>query len=147
MIMVGNLWWHMPIGPTTKQRPSIVHMRGNALLFGQIFFSSAIYMVAHLFWLPIISPWSLLWNQINSQESWLDGHLSFMNMISILFTRLVGLIGMSMGWIKTQVQVKGIPQGLGGMEKWFWKQYQDGMLLHTYVLCWVVIKCTSGQHG
>jgi hypothetical protein len=40
---------------TTKQKPNIVHMKMNASLFGQFLLSSAIYMVAHLFWLPITS--------------------------------------------------------------------------------------------
>ncbi len=26
-----ELWWHMQVGPTTKQGPSITHMRGNGL--------------------------------------------------------------------------------------------------------------------
>jgi len=29
---------------------------------------------------------------------------------------------------------------LGGFERWIWKQNQDDMLLHTYVLCWDVLR-------
>jgi hypothetical protein len=28
---------------------------------------------------------------------------------------------------------------LCGMERWIWRLCQDGMLLHTYVLCWGVL--------
>jgi hypothetical protein len=57
MTMVENLWWHMPINLTIKQRPNIVHMKGSAsMLFGHFFLLGVIYMVAHLLWLPIISP-------------------------------------------------------------------------------------------
>jgi hypothetical protein len=57
MTMGGNLWWHMLIDLTTKQKLSITHTRGSAsLLFEQFLLLGAIYMVAHLFWLPIISP-------------------------------------------------------------------------------------------
>jgi cellobiose-specific phosphotransferase system component IIC len=35
---------------------------------------------------------------------------------------------------------------LGGMEKWIWRQYQDAMPLHTYVLCWDVLRITMKNH-
>ncbi len=28
---------------------------------------------------------------------------------------------------------------LGGMERWIWRQYLDGMPLHTCVFCWDVL--------
>jgi len=28
-----------------------------------------------------------------------------------------------------------IPLGFVGAKMWIWKQFQDGMLLHTFVLC------------
>jgi len=58
------------------------------------FFFDVIYMVAHLLWLPITNPWIFWWNHIDSQASWPNGHLSYKSTISILFTRLVVLIGM-----------------------------------------------------
>jgi hypothetical protein len=55
--MVGSLWWHMLINPTTRQRQNTTCMRGNAsLLFGQFILSNVISMMAHLFWLLILSP-------------------------------------------------------------------------------------------
>jgi len=37
--MVGNLWWHMQVGPRIKQKLSIVHMKGNAsYCLGSFFF-------------------------------------------------------------------------------------------------------------
>jgi hypothetical protein len=28
----------------------------------------------------------------------------------------------------------------GGMERWIWRLCKDGMLLHTYVFCWGVLR-------
>jgi len=39
----------------------------------------------------------------------LDGHIFYKNMILILFTGLVGLIRMPMGWVGIKVIVKRIP--------------------------------------
>jgi hypothetical protein len=44
MMMVGCLWWCMIISLTTRQRQSIVRMRGSvSLLFGQFLLSNVIF--------------------------------------------------------------------------------------------------------
>jgi len=53
----------------------------------------------------------------------LEGHLPCKNMILILFTRLVGLIGMLMGCIEIQVLIKRISQRFDGIIIWIWKWY------------------------
>jgi hypothetical protein len=32
MMMVESLWWHMPVGSTTKRRPNITHMKGSVFV-------------------------------------------------------------------------------------------------------------------
>jgi hypothetical protein len=54
-------------------------------------------MVAHSLWLLIIDDSSFSYNQIIPQESWLGGHLSSRNMISMYCIELVELIEMPMG--------------------------------------------------
>jgi hypothetical protein len=54
-----GVMWHMSIGPTTKQKPNIIHMKGNALmLFGLFHHFDVIFMVAN-------SPWLLITNYLN----------------------------------------------------------------------------------
>jgi hypothetical protein len=36
---------------------------------------------------------------------------------------------------------------LGGMERWIWRLYKDGMFLHIFVFCWGVLGMYLGQHG
>jgi hypothetical protein len=52
---------------------------------------------------------------------------------------MVGLIKMLMGCVGTQVPTRRIPLGLIGMVMWIWRQYHDGMPLHTIVFYWGVI--------
>ncbi len=63
----------------------------------------------------------------------------FRSTILILFIRLVGIIEILMGWVRTQVPMRRIPHVPSGMERWIWRQYQDGMPLHMCVLCWDIL--------
>jgi hypothetical protein len=45
------------------------------------------FKVVHFLWLPTTNHSSFLWNLIDSWESWVDGLLSYMNMILIIFLR------------------------------------------------------------
>jgi hypothetical protein len=44
--------WHMVVCPITRQKPSTIYMRGNALqLFKQFFHYGVIFMITHSLWL------------------------------------------------------------------------------------------------
>jgi hypothetical protein len=74
----------MLVSLTIKHKQSKVHMKGNVLLLSRLFHHfNVIFMVPHSPWLLITNHSSFGWNYINSQESWLDGSLSFKNMILI----------------------------------------------------------------
>jgi hypothetical protein len=50
------------------------------------------------------------------------------------------LPGMLMGRVGTQVLAKRIPPRLVGMAMWIWMWYQGGMILHTFVPYWGVLR-------
>jgi hypothetical protein len=54
------------------------------------------FMITHSPWFLITNHSIFLWNEIDSQKSWLYGILSYRSMILILSIRLVGLIEMLM---------------------------------------------------
>jgi hypothetical protein len=135
--MVESSWWHMPVDPTTRWRSSIVHTKGSALQLFELFHqTNVIFMVIHSLWLLITNLWNSLWNHINSQASWaLILHEYNFNII-----HTPGRVNWYANVLnQNPSSTRKIPLGFIAMVMWIWRQYEDGMLLNTFVPYWGVM--------
>jgi hypothetical protein len=80
MMNVKNLWWHMPVNPITRRKPSAIHMRGNGLSCLGSFCIPTLFL-----WYPIHFGYKSLMFEI------LDGLKTTRRKVSMLGTYPIGV--------------------------------------------------------